>query len=162
MTLAITLKVVLLSLAANGTPILGKRLLGTRLAVPLDGGRMFFDGRPILGRSKTLRGLLLSIAACALTGSVLGYPWSLGAAFGAASMAGDALSSFVKRRLDIPPSGRFMGLDQIPEILLPLWLCRDALALDWPSIVVLTVLLAAGSLLLSPLMYRIGLRDRPY
>jgi hypothetical protein len=43
-------------------------------------------------------------------------------------MAGDLLSSFVKRRLNLPPSSRATGLDQIPESLLPALVCRGALS----------------------------------
>jgi CDP-2,3-bis-(O-geranylgeranyl)-sn-glycerol synthase len=162
LTVVLALKVLLLALAANGAPILGKWLLGERGSLPVDGGLRFVDGRPLLGPSKTVRGLVLSLVACLLVALVLGYPWTLGLSFGAASMAGDAVSSFLKRRLDVPSSGRFLGLDQIPEILLPLWLCRADLGLDLWSIVVLIALFTVGSLALSRLMFRLGIRDRPY
>jgi CDP-2,3-bis-(O-geranylgeranyl)-sn-glycerol synthase len=162
LTVVLALEVLLLALAANGAPILGKRLLGERWSLPLDGGLRFVDGRPLLGPSKTVRGLVLSLVACLLVALLLGYPWVLGLKFGAASMAGDAVSSFLKRRLDIPSSGRFLGLDQIPEILLPLWLCRTELGLDLGSIVVLILLFAVGSLLLSRVMFWLGVRERPY
>jgi len=162
LTVVLALKVLLLALAANAAPILGKRLLGERGSLPLDGGLNFPDGRPLLGPSKTVRGLVLSLVACVLVALALGYSWQLGATFGAASMAGDALSSFLKRRLDVPSSGRFLGLDQIPEILLPLWLCKAELGLDLWSILVLIALFTVGSLALSRLMFRLGIRDRPY
>lgn len=158
----VALKVLLLLLAANGAPVLGKRLLGSRLAVPIDGGLRFVDGRPPLGSSKTLRGLILSLAATALVAVLLGLPWYLGAGFAAASMAGDLLSSFLKRRLDVPPSGQALGLDQIPEALLPIWLYRESLGIDTWGIVMLVVLFTVGELLLSRVMYRLGIRERPY
>ena len=155
-------EVLLLALVANGAPILGKRLFGDRLAGRLDGGLRFIDGRPLLGSSKTVRGVVLAVLGCALLAPLLGYSWLLGASFGALSMVGDACSSFVKRRFGVPPSGRFLGLDQIPEILLPLWVCRHTLGLDPVGILALVVLFVAGSLLLSRLMYRIGVKNRPY
>ena len=158
----LALKVLLLALVANGAPILGKRLLGERFAWRLDGGLRFFDGKPLLGVSKTLRGVVLSVLSCLVVGLLLGYPWYLGALFGAGSMAGDALSSFIKRRFDVPPSGRFLMLDQIPEILVPAWLCRELLGLDVFSILALAALFAVGSLVLSRVMFRLGVRDRPY
>ncbi len=162
LTVVLALKVLLLAMAANAAPILGKRLLGDYGALPIDGGLSFVDGRPLLGPSKTVRGLVLSLVACLLVALALGYPWTLGLTFGAASMAGDALSSFLKRRLDVPSSGRFLGLDQIPEILLPLWLCKAELGLDLWSILVLIALFTVGSLAVSRLMFRLGIRDRPY
>ncbi len=162
LTVLLALKVLLLALVANGAPILGKRLLGERWSLPLDGGLRFVDGRPLLGPSKTVRGLMLSVLACLVMAPVLGYSWLLGLTFGAATMAGDALSSFLKRRVNVPSSGRFRGLDQIPEILLPLWLCKAELGLDWWSILLLIMLFSVGSLAVSRLMFRLGVRDRPY
>ena len=151
-----------LLLAANGSPVLGKRLLGSRWEFPLDGGLRFPDGRPLLGKSKTVRGVVLSLFITTATAVLLGYSWTLGVTFAAASMAGDALSSFVKRRLNVPPSSQALGLDQIPEALLPLWLCREALGLDSWSVLILVALFLVGELLLSRLMYRLGIREQPY
>ena len=43
---------VLLGLA-NGTPVIAKKILGTILARPLDGGMNLADGQPLFGDSKT-------------------------------------------------------------------------------------------------------------
>ena len=160
--LILVLKALLLLLAANGSPVLGKRLLGDRLAIPLDGGLNFLDGRPLLGASKTVRGLVLSLATTAIVAVVLGFSWQLGVAFAAASMAGDLISSFTKRRLKVPPSGQALGLDQIPEALLPLWLFREQLGFDGWDIILLIGIFIVGELVLSKLMYRLGIRDQPY
>ena len=154
--------VLLLLLAANGAPVLGKRLFGSHLDAPIDGGRKFIDGRAIFGRSKTWRGLVLALATTALLAGVFGYSWFFGLVFAALSMTGDLVSSFIKRRLNIPPSGRFLGLDQIPEAALPLLICQRSLGLDLLDVVLLTAVFCAGSLLLSRLMFRLGIRDRPY
>lgn len=158
----ITLQVLLLLLAANGSPVLGKRLLGGRLSIPIDGGLRFLDGRRLLGPSKTLRGVVLSVVVTALVAVLLGLPWSLGAGFAAASMAGDLLSSFLKRRLNVPSSGQALGLDQIPEALLPIWVYRGSLGLDGWDIVLLVVLFTVSELLLSRILFRLGVRERPY
>ncbi len=162
LTIAIAIKVQLLLLAANGSPVLAKRLLGERWKYPLDFGLEFFDGNRLLGASKTVRGLVSAVLVCATAAPLLGFPWITGALFGLASMTGDAFSSFIKRRINIPPSGMAFGLDQIPEALLPILLVRQQLALDWWSVVVLVVLFIVGELLLSRVMYHLGVRDRPY
>ena len=107
--IGICLALVLLFIA-NSVPVLVKNVLGNRFDAPLDGGRLWFDGQPIFGASKTLRGLIASVTACALCGAVLGLPIGVAAAAGAAAMAGDLLSSFLKRRLQIAPSGRAVAL----------------------------------------------------
>lgn len=43
---------------ANTAPLVAKRLFGPRWSAPLDGGLIFFDGRPLFGSSKTIRGLV--------------------------------------------------------------------------------------------------------
>ena len=156
------LQLLVLLAVANTAPLLGKRALGDRLAWPLDGGLTFVDGRPLFGASKTLRGIVLSVLATAATGALVGPDWRIGVLVGGGAMAGDLLSSFLKRRLGLTPSSKATGLDQIPESLLPLLACRAALPLTLADIALLVALFFAGEVLFSRLFYRLGLRDRPY
>ena len=55
------LRLLLLLGAANTAPIVIKRVLGGRWNAPLDGGLRFVDGRPLLGPSKTVRGLVAAV-----------------------------------------------------------------------------------------------------
>jgi len=158
----IALSLLLLLFVANGGPVMAKWLLGDRLAFPLDGGLRFFDGGPLLGPSKTVRGLLVGVVAGAAVAPLVNISWRLAAVFALASLVGDALSSFAKRRLRIPSSGRAVGLDQIPEALLPLWLFREPLGLDVWSVLLLVAAFGVGGTALSRVMFRFGLRDRPY
>jgi hypothetical protein len=155
-------QLLVLLLAANSAPVLAKRLLGNRWSSPIDGGRRLPDGRPLLGASKTWRGLVSGIAAAAMVGALLGFGFMFGALFGAASLAGDLVSSFIKRRLGITSSGRATGLDQIPEALLPLLYARSALGLELVDLVLLTLVFLGGSLVLSRLAFRLGIREQPY
>lgn len=147
---------------ANSAPILGKRLLGGKLNAPLDAGLRFVDGRPLLGPSKTVRGVVLAVAASAAAAPVLGVPARLGRVVGAAAMAGDVLSSFVKRRLGVPSSDRALGLDQVPEALLPMLAVRAPLALTPAQIVGVTAAFLVLELPVARLAHRLGLRERPY
>ena len=155
-------KLLILLLAANGTPVVAKRLFGKRFAWPIDGGARFWDGQPVFGRSKTLRGLFSSILVTALCAPLLGLPWQIGAIVSASAMAGDLFSSFVKRRLHWPSSSRASGLDQIPESLLPFLVCRPLLSLSAADIAVGVVAFFVGEIVMSRLLYRLGVRDRPY
>lgn len=156
------LRLLLILGVANSAPILAKRLLGTRWALPLDGGCTFLDGRPLLGPSKTLRGLVASVLGAALAASVLDFSPATGAVMGAASMLGDALSSFVKRRLGIVSSGRATGLDQIPEALLPLLVVYTPLGLTPMEVAAITTAFFLLEMPAARLSFRLGLRDRPY
>jgi CDP-2,3-bis-(O-geranylgeranyl)-sn-glycerol synthase len=156
------LKLLLLLTIANGAPVVAKKAWGGALARPLDAGLYFLDGRPVFGPSKTVRGVLVSVAATTAAAPLVGIAWWLGALIGATAMAGDLFSSFIKRRLNRPPSSRATGLDQIPEALLPLLACREALALTAADIGIIVAVFLAGAVILSRLLYRVGLRDQPY
>ncbi|MEJ8826783.1 CDP-archaeol synthase [Variovorax humicola] len=155
-------RLLLLLAVANITPIAAKNLLGARWAWPLDGGICLPDGRPLLGPSKTVRGVVVAVGACMLCALLMGLPVEVGALAGAGAMAGDALSSFIKRRLAIEPSGQAFGLDQIPESLLGLLAVRFALDVPLLQVAAITIAFALLEIPLARLAHRLGLRDRPY
>ncbi len=162
MQLLADLEALLLLTVANGTPVIVKRLLGLRLAWPIDGGLCLSDGHPLLGPSKTWRGLLLAIFSTGLAAAAMGLGWRLGLLVGGLAMLGDLLSSFTKRRLARASSSRALGLDQIPESLLPLLACRGPLGLGWLDVALGTVAFLFGEILLSRWLYRLRIRDQPY
>jgi hypothetical protein len=144
-----------LLVVAHTTPAVAGGLLGRHGAWPIDGGRIWRDGRPLLGRSKTWRGLALSLlATTAVAGLALGRPL-LGAAFGALAMAGDLLSSFIKRRLGAESHAERPLVDQLPEFLLPLVPLRAALGIGWLDIAVLLVVFVPADIFASRLWDRL-------
>lgn len=151
-----------LVLTANGAPVLAKTLLGDWGSQPLDLGCSFFDGKPLFGTSKTIRGVVLSLVATALAAMALGLAWPIGLVAGAAAMAGDLLSSFVKRRLGLASQSMALGLDQAPEALFPLLACKDALGLSATDALIGAGLFWIGELALSRALYALGIRERPY
>jgi CDP-2,3-bis-(O-geranylgeranyl)-sn-glycerol synthase len=86
----------------------------------------------------------------------------IGILVGSAAMVGDVFSSFLKRRLGLAASSRATGIDQLPEALFPLLACRDALALTVADITVAVAIFFVGEIVLSPLFFRLRVRDRPY
>lgn len=153
---------VVLLLVANGSPILARHFLYNRFSWPVDGGRQASDGRPLLGKSKTWRGVITSVLATALTGAALGVGALFGAAFGATAMAGDLFSSYLKRRQGLASSARATGLDQIPEALFPLLLSHWWLEIGWAAVIVAAVIFFLIGTKLSPVLYRLGIRRRPH
>jgi CDP-2,3-bis-(O-geranylgeranyl)-sn-glycerol synthase len=158
----LSFRLLLLLGVANASPVVATRLLDPRWRTPLDGGMRFFDRRPLLGPSKTVRGAIAAILATALAAPVLSIPPELGALVGATAMMGDALSSFTKRRLGIASSGRATGLDQIPESLVPLLAVRGPLDLSFFQILGITVIFFVLEIPLARLFYRLGIRKTPY
>ena len=162
MDVLLLLKLLFLLTVANGTPVLATRLMGDRFATPIDLGARFVDGKPLLGGSKTWRGLIFSVLVTALAAWAIGYSFLLGAGFAAVSLGGDLLSSFTKRRLGLASSSMALGLDQIPEALLPLLAFYAVLDISLSGILLVVALFFAGELVVSRLLYAINIRDRPY
>ena len=99
---------------------------------PMDFGKTFFDGKPLFGSHKTVRGFLSGLIVGTLVGLVqtllfeqiliqyssqfqytifLGFVLSLGA------LTGDLIESFIKRRLNRAPGSSLPVADQIDFIL---------------------------------------------
>jgi CDP-diglyceride synthetase len=147
---------------ANGTPIVAKKLLQDRLSAPLDGGITLPDGEPLFGTSKTVRGVVLSVVATAGSAALLHLDWSTGATIAGLSMLGDLFSSFVKRRLHLPLHAQAFGLDQIPEALLPILIVKEQFNLTSNDIAVLVIAFIVLELVLSRILFRLKIRDRPF
>jgi hypothetical protein len=156
------LQLLVLLVLANGTPVVAKKILGERFAYPLDGGVEFVDGRPLFGRSKTVRGVVLAVLVTMAGAALIGLEWQIGFLVGSLAMAGDLVSSFLKRRMALSPSSRASGLDQVPEALFPLLGCRNLLSLSMADIGAGVALFFIGEVLLSRVLYTFRLRDRPY
>jgi hypothetical protein len=156
------LQLLILVTLANGSPVIAKRIFGRHLAQPLDGNIKFVDGRPLFGASKTIRGIAVSILVTSAAAPLLGLELKIGLVVAITAMAGDLLSSFLKRRLGLPPSSKAVGLDQVPESLFPLLACRQVFSLSGLDIAAGTALFVVGELLLSPVLFRLRIRDRPY
>ena len=129
---------------------------------PLDGGALFSDGQPIFGPSKTIRGIVVSLLATSICAAAMGLGWEAGALVATFAMAGDLFSSFVKRRLHLPSSSMAIGHDHIPESLFPLLASRWLLPLNILDIVAGVTIFVAGALILSPLLFKLNLRDEPH
>jgi len=103
---------ILPALVANALPV----LFGGGPA--LDGGLKFNDGRPVLGSHKTIRGAIVGIVGGAVMGLILSL-WrpkfaAQGLLMGVGAMVGDALGSFIKRRLGIAEGKWTPLVDELP------------------------------------------------
>ena len=155
------LQLLVLMTLANGTPIVAKKVFGPRFSFPLDAGTIFFDGRPLFGPSKTIRGILISVLLTTASAPLVGLDLTIGAIVAGAAMAGDLFSS-LKRRLNFPPSSQALCLDQVPESLFPMLACRNALSLTIADIALGVGVFFIGELILSRLLYQVHVRDEPY
>lgn len=152
----------ILIMLANGAPVIANRILGRRFAWPLDGNVKFIDGRALFGASKTIRGIVVSILATSACAPLLGLDWWIGLLVAITAMLGDLLSSFLKRRLGLAPSSRAIGLDQIPESLFPLLASKPLLSLTTWDVAAGAAIFLVGEIILSHILFRLRIRDRPY
>jgi CDP-2,3-bis-(O-geranylgeranyl)-sn-glycerol synthase len=162
MQVFLLLQLLVLLLVANGAAVAAKKLLGETLARPLDGGALLADGRPVFGPTKTIRGVVVSVLATAVCAALMGLGWRVGVLIATFAMVGDLFSSFVKRRLNLASSSMAIGLDHIPESLFPLLASRLLLPLSILDVVVGTTIFVVGALILSPLLFKLNLRDEPH
>ena len=162
MRLWVITRLLLLVVLANAMPVVAKKVLGNRFSRPLDGNVRCRDGQPLFGASKTMRGIILSMLATVIGALLTGLGCKTGALIGSAAMAGDLFSSFLKRRMKLPPSSRAIGLDQVPESLFPLLACRGPFSLTALDTAVTVAAFFIGEILISRILYKFRLRDRPY
>lgn len=142
--------------------MIATKILGKTFAYPVDFGIAFCDGQPLFGASKTLRGIVLAVLLTSVAAPLIGLDWTFGALIAVTAMFGDLLSSFIKRRMGLIPSSQCIGLDQIPESLLPLVACRFLLRLTILEIAAATVIFFFGELALSRVLFWLRIRERPY
>jgi CDP-diglyceride synthetase len=156
------IQAIVLLVAANGAPVLTNKTLGERWAWPVDNGLKLHDGHRLFGSTKTWRGLCSAILFTTLAAILSGIEPLIGVLFGALAMTGDLLASFIKRRMGCAESSRARGLDTVPEALLPIWLLKETLALSMIDIILITALFFLIEELISPILYRLHIRKRPY
>jgi CDP-2,3-bis-(O-geranylgeranyl)-sn-glycerol synthase len=109
---------------ANGAPVL---FGGGR---PIDGGRLFRDGKPVFGSHKTIRGFASGLLIGTFVGWVqeafgsrAGFPQGslvLGFALSLGALVGDLFGSFVKRRVGLKPGAHLPLSDQMDFMLVAL------------------------------------------
>ncbi len=147
---------------ANFMPIAARHLLGKKFATPVDMGKYWIDGRPLLGPHKTWRGLAASIAGTTILAPLLGVEALNGTLLALWSMGGDLLASFLKRRMNRPSGAKATGLDQVVESAMPLIIMKKRLGLAWFDVFVLVATFSLLEIWLSPILYRLKIRRRPY
>lgn len=155
----------LVLICVNALPFLADLGLGARLRQPVDGRRLWLDGRRLFGNHKTWRGIAFAVAGGAALGPVVGIGWLVGAAMGALAMAGDLLTSFIKRRLHDPEGKPVIVLDQVFEAVLPsVFLVWQGYLTESQAAIVVTAFIPVaymGSRFLHYILYRPPMDNYP-
>ncbi|SFM45801.1 CDP-archaeol synthase [Thermodesulforhabdus norvegica] len=114
-----TVNFVLFLSLVNLSPPLLAFFFGSKYDAPLDGGRKFWDGRPLLGPHKTIRGVLGGVVTGVFISPFFGWGILEGTALAILSMLGDLITSFIKRRANLPSGSVVIGGDQFLECVMP-------------------------------------------
>ncbi len=154
--MAETIYIFLPAYLANATPV----LLGG--GGPLDGGRTWRDGEPILGDHKTVRGTLSGIAAGILTGLLQQAPLR-GVLLAVGAISGDLIVSFIKRRLKLKPGALFPLADQMDFIVFAVILLSLFQPLPtWDRIIAILVATLPIHYLTNVLAWLLKLKSNPW
>ncbi|MFH1591102.1 MAG: CDP-archaeol synthase [archaeon] len=118
---------------------------------PLDKGLKLWDGRPLLGTHVTIWGLVDSFIAGTVVGVMQGRPMA-GFLMGIGAYAGNALGSFLKRRVAMKEGRFFPVLDHIDYLIgaIPLAMLIE------PASMMTIALAIALTLVLHPLACVVG------
>ena len=155
-------QLLLLIIVANGAPIITRQCLSDSFSYAVDLGQNLPDNNRIFGPSKTWRGIFSSLLATPVVAVLLGCSIETGLMVAVYAVIGDLFSSFIKRRLSMAASSMAPLLDQVPESFLPAFMMRQAFNLDMLSVIWLVFIFIIIELLLSHILYKWGVRKRPY
>ena len=93
---------------------------------PIDGGRLWSDGRPILGPGKTWRGLFVGVFFGTLIGIIQALSFETHDPFKTifrafiisfGTLLGDSMGSFIKRRAGLKRGESFLFMDQLGFVI---------------------------------------------
>ena len=159
---------------ANMTPVFARNRLKI-LAVPIDFGKKW-KGKPILGKNKTWRGVILGTLAAVVVFllqrslynfasfrsiSIMDYSsitvW-IGALLGFGALFGDAAESFFKRRYGIKPGKPWRPFDQIDFTIGALILASVVYFPGWLNSLIIVVISAAGHVIFSHIGYYLKMK----
>ncbi len=143
-------------------PIITRNLLQKKFEYPIDFGFKLSDHHPVFGTSKTWRGFIASILGTGVLAYLMGFPKIVVTRFGLYAMLGDLSSSYVKRRMGFPESSKTRGLDVLPESLFPLIMLHNYLNINMLEIIIIIGIFVFVEITLSPILYRLHIRKRPY
>jgi CDP-2,3-bis-(O-geranylgeranyl)-sn-glycerol synthase len=161
---------------ANMMPVFMKKSFKA-LDIPLDMGKKF-RGKPILGRNKTVRGLIFGVIgaiAVVLIQTVLYNNYSffqdisivpynqqniilLGFLMGFGALLGDLVKSFIKRQIEVDPGKRFIPFDQVDFVIGFLLVSSIVFVPPWQVALFLIVIIPLFHIVINHIGYYTGIQ----
>lgn len=140
---------------------------------PIDGGRTFIDGRPLLGKGKTVRGFCVGVSSAVSVAVVQSFvlytfnPLIFGLLMGIGAMLGDMTKSFFKRRFNVDSGKPLPLFDQLDFVVGSLGmyyvfgplLFEPFYSLSWEAVLVIAVVTPLMHLLFNSIGYLLGMKE---
>lgn len=156
---------------SNMSPVLANKLPGlNRWKTPLDLGHSY-QGKRLLGNNKTWRGLVVGTLMGGITAVVVAKlnpntvvtvaPFWAGVLLGFGALTGDALESFFKRRIGVPPGDSWFPFDQTDYIIGGLLAILPFVALPLWVIAAIFIVYFCLHVVVAYCAYLIGLKNKP-
>ncbi len=145
---------------ANAAPII---FGGDR---PVDGGKLFVDGKPLFGSHKTVRGFFSGLIVGTLVSfflhTLFNYNLLLGFSLSLGALVGDLLHSFVKRRIGLAPGASLPVADQLDFILGSIFFSIPISAPSMLTILMLVIITPPIHVSTNILAYCLGIKKTPW
>jgi len=163
--IAEALKFIFPAYCANAVPVLAGG------GQPMDFGKSFFDGKPVLGKNKTFKGFFFGLAIGVAVGVVewilFRYPFLFGVLSPLGALFGDLAGAFLKRRLGITPGSLLPVVDQIDFVVGALLFSLPFFTLPltityWELAVAVIIITPPIHLLTNFLAYKLKLKENPW
>jgi CDP-2,3-bis-(O-geranylgeranyl)-sn-glycerol synthase len=133
---------------------------------PIDFGKKFFDGKPILGKNKTFRGffsgLIVGAAVGLLESMFFDYSLSFGLLLSLGALFGDLAGAFLKRRLGMAPGELLPVIDQVDFIVGAILFSLPLQILDLNLAITVLIITPPIHLLTNFAAYKLGLKSNPW
>ena len=156
------LKFIFPAYCANAIPVIAGG------GYPIDFGKKFFDGRPVLGKNKTFQGffsgLVVGTAIGLIETMLFGYPVFFGLVVSLGALLGDLAGAFVKRRLGLTPGDLLPVIDQVDFIIGAILFSLFFLfqILSWELVIAMVIVTPPIHLLTNFAAYKLGLKNNPW
>lgn len=155
-----TLKFIFPAYCANAIPVI---IGGGR---PLDGGKLFLDGKPIFGENKTFKGFFSGLAFGAAVGFIenilFNFPIFFSLVLPLGALIGDLTGAFVKRRLGIAPGDSLPIVDQVDFIVGAILFSLPLYMIQCEFVIAIFIITPPIHLLSNYVAYKLGLKSNPW
>lgn len=156
------LKFIFPAYCANAIPVI------TGGGYPIDFGKKFFDGKPILGKNKTFQGffsgLIIGTTVGLVESAFFSYPLLFGLLLSLGALFGDLAGAFVKRRLGLASGELLPVIDQVDFIIGAILFSFPVSLqiLSWELILAVLIITPPIHLLTNFAAYKLGLKNNPW